>query len=316
MSPIGPQTKEPLWRPSRPLLMISVAATLVFALLGSAGIWTVYAWGYRAIPEDPIADVRGEPLHLGVARTPGGPAEWATMARVFAHMQRELNRPIVVHYALTSDDQIRMFKTGKLDIALMSTLAYLDLEETGLIEVVAIPTVRDRPLDAAVVVVKRDAHATSIEDLRDMRFAISPDLAGASFVYWLLDQAGIDPVGFFAETPAGVQDENLVKVANGEVDGTSVRVSALAHWPEDTFRVIEQSPDLGMPPIVVNTSLDGETTALIRASLLDAASRGVLPAKSVITGFRAPGDTDYEFARELDSIKRGLELQAFGSAHQ
>ncbi|MDY0087403.1 MAG: PhnD/SsuA/transferrin family substrate-binding protein [Coriobacteriia bacterium] len=303
-------------RPSRSLLALALAVTLMFAAAGSAAIWKAYAWGYGATADDPIAVPLGEPLHLGVARTPGGPAEWITMARVFAHMQRELSRPIVVHYALSSDNQIRMFEAGELDIALMSTLAYLDLENTGLIEPVAIPTIRNRPLDAAVIVVPYDSDAVSIEDLRDMRFAVSPDLAGASFAYWLLDRTGVNPVGFFAETPAGVQDENLARLANGEVDGTSVRISALAHWPENTFQIIEHSPDLGMPPIVVSTSLDAETIVLIRDSLLNAASRGILPEGSAITGFGTPGDTDYDFARELDNIHRGLELEAFGSAHQ
>lgn len=306
-----------LGQPSRTLLVLALAVSVVLTAAGSAVVWRVYTWGYQNAPRGTaIPPSVADPIRLGIARTPGGPAEWITLARVFAQMQRDLDRSIVVHYALSSEDQIRMFEAGELDVALMSTLAYLDLEKTDLVDAVATPVIRDQPMDAAVVVVPYGSEAQGIEDLRGRRFAISPDLAGAAYAYWVLEQAGENPAGFFSETISGVQDENLTAVGNGRADGTSVRVSALANWPDRMFRIIARSPDLGMPPIVVSTSLDSVTADVIQRSLLDAADRGVLPKESAITGFRVPGDTEYDFARELDSIQRRLELEAFGSAHQ
>ncbi len=301
-------------RPSRSLLTLAIAVSIVLTAAGSVAVWAVYARGYRTTPHDSVRAPSARPIQLGIARTPGGPAEWITLARVFAQMQRDLGRPVVVHYALSSEDQVRMFETGQLDVALMSTMAYLDVEEAGLVKAVATPVIKHQPMDAAVVVVPYDSQARSVEDLRGKSFAVSPDLAGAAYAYWVLEQIGEAPVGFFSETVTDVQDENLSAVENGRVDATSVRQSALAHWPEHVFRVIEQSPDLGMPPVVVRKSLDRETADEVQQSLLGAAR--IIPAGSAITGFRAPSETEYDFARELDGIQRHLEFEAFGSAHQ
>ncbi len=304
-------------RASRSMLALALALSVFASAAGSAVIWKIWTWGLQERSPEAVSVVDdSSPLRLGIARTPGGPAEWITLAKVFAQMQRNLDRRIVVNYGLSSEDQITMLRRGELDVALMSTLAYLDMENTGEIEAVATAIIGDQPLDAAVVVVPYDSAAEDILDLRGGRFAVSPDLAGSAYAYWLLEQAGEDPRGFFSETMSGVQDENLTRVENGRADATSVRASALSHWPERTFRIIERSPDLGMPPIVVSTSLDDETIELVRRSLLDAQEDRILPANSVITGFRSPADTDYDFARELDGIQRHLEIEAFGSAHQ
>jgi phosphonate transport system substrate-binding protein len=305
-------------RPSTALLAVAVATTVLVVLFGSVVVWRLYESAYAAA--EPRAatsvDSAAEPLRVGVARSPGGPNEWITFAKVLAQLQRDLNRPLVVRYALSSEDQIRLFERGEIDVALMSTLAYLDVQDAGLVQMVATPVVLDQPRDAAVIVVSSDSSANRIEDLRGKRFAVSADLAGVSFTYWLLQKRGISPKGFFSATPAGVQDENLTKVATGKADATSVRRSALARWPKGTFKVIESSPALGMPPIVARASLDASTIAHVRRSLLTAVARGVVPTSSAITGFQANSDADYDFARVLDAIDRDAELGAFGVSHQ
>ncbi|MDR3686953.1 MAG: PhnD/SsuA/transferrin family substrate-binding protein [Coriobacteriia bacterium] len=235
---------------------------------------------------------------------------------MFAQMQRDLKRPVVIRYVLSSEDQTHLFQRGQIDVALMSTLAYMDEQAAGRVTLIGTPVVLGEPMDAMFVVVRDDSKARRIEDLRGKRFAVSQDLAGVSFVYWLLKKRGENPDGFFSATPTDVQDENLKKVAKGEVDGTSVRRSALAAWPEGTFRIIERSPELGMPPIVASKSLDEATVDQVRQSLLHAAARGVIPVGSVVTGFRAANDSEYDFARVLDATDRRLEQKAFGSAHQ
>ncbi len=305
-------------RSSTALLALAVITTTLVVVFGSLLVWKLYESAYAG-PEFTGAKVvatDGDPLRIGVARTPGGPSEWITFAKVLAQLQRDLKRPVVVRYALSSEDQIRLFERGEIDVALMSTLAYLDVQAAGLVNIIATPIVLDEPLDAAVIVVKADSEAERIEDLRDRRFAVSSDLAGASFAYQLLTERGEEPKGFFSEVIAGVQDVNLSKVAKGEADATGVRRSALATWPKGVFRVIEQSPELGMPPIVARASLDETTTAAVQRSLLSAVSRGVVPTGSAITGFRAATDAEYDYARVLDATDRDLERDAFGSAHQ
>lgn len=300
------------------LVTVAVLTTLVAAVFGTLYVWGLYADNYgRTAIAVPSADVQqGEPLLVGVARSPGGPCEWITFAKVLARVQRDLGRPLVVRYSLSSDEQIALIERDRLDIALMSTLAYLDVQQDGLVELIATPVVSDRSSDAAVVVVRTGDSARSIRDLQGSTYAVSEDLAGVAYSYWLLRRLGYDPDGFFSKTPVDGQQSNLAKVASGKARGTSVRLSALASWSTGTFKILEQSPALGMPPIVARRTLDASTVARVRHVLLTAVGDGVIPQTSAITGFRQSSDEDYDFARELDATNRGAERRAFGGAHQ
>ena len=300
------------------LLAVALVTTATVILLGSTIVWRLYESAYAGPTGTAPATitVSGKPLRVGLARTPGGPSDWITFAKVLAQLQRDLRRPVVVRYPLSSEDQIRLFNRGEIDVALMSTLAYLDVQDAGLVTLIANPVVRGERMDAAVMVVRSDSRVRRLTDLRGKRFAVSADLAGVSFAYWLLEKRGQNPDGFFSESTADVQDVNLSKVATGKVDATCVRRSALAIWPVGVFRIIEQAPDLGMPPIVARKSLDAATVSRVRQSLLTAASRGVIPAGSGITGFRTATNDEYRFARVLDAVDRDSEKQAFGIAHQ
>lgn len=313
-----PRSASSSARSSTVLLVIALVATATVVVFGSIAVWNLYESAYAG-PESGAPTTfasTAEPLRVGIARTCGGPNEWITFAKVLAQLQRDLNRPVVVRYALSSEDQTRLLEREEIDVVLMSTLAYLDVQAAEIVTMVATPVVLNEPMDAAVMVVRTDSDAERIEDLRGGRFAASADLAGVSFAYWLLEEWSEDPEGFFSTAAVGVQDVNLTKVAKGEADVTSVRRSALATWPEGVFRVIGHSPDLGMPPIVARKSLDDATVDQVRQSLLSAVSRGVVPTTSVITGFRAATDAEYDFARVLDAVDRDSEFSAFGIVHQ
>ena len=318
MSGTATPSVHPTRRSSTALLAVAIVTTSLVVGLGSVIVWNLYESTYAGAAPSAVTtfDRSAVPLHVGIARSPGGPGEWITFAKVFAQLQQDLNRPVVVHYALTSADQIRMFERGELDVALMSTLAYLDVRAEGIVSIAAVPVVLNQPTDVAVLVVPAKSAVRRIEDLRGKRYAVSADLAGVSYAYWLLRQHDLNPDGFFSATPVDVQDVNLTKVAKGQADATSVRRSALAMWPAGVFREIEASPGLGSPPIVVRTSLDSATAEKIRASLTGPAARSAIPTGSVITGFRTADDDEYAFARVLDSIDRRAERKAFGSEHQ
>lgn len=305
-------------RSSPAMLAIALATTTAVILLGSIILWRLYESGYASPESSPPTkiDASAQPLRVGIARTPGGPGEWITFAKVLAQLERDLNRPVIVRYSISREDQMRLFQRREIDVALMSALAYVDVHSVGGLTIIAVPVVLNEPTDAAVMVVLAESDVNQLGDLRDKRYAVSADLAGVSFTYWLLTERGENPKRFFSVTTTGSQDVNLAKVSRGEVDATSVRRSALAAWPKGMFRIIEKSPDLGIPPFAASKNLDDETLKQVRRSLLSAAYRGVIPTGSALTGFRTATNEDYDFARVLYAIDRDSELEAFGSSHQ
>jgi ABC-type phosphate/phosphonate transport system substrate-binding protein len=307
----------PRWTSTRFLILAS-AATLLVVLGGSLAMWRLYeaSFIHQGSATPGVHAQPDRPLVVGVARTPGGPKEWIAFARVFAQLQRDLGRPVTLRYSLDKAESARLVNAGAVDIALMSTSAYLIAQRESAIELIAAPIIEGRTDDAAVLVVRGDSESGSLDDLRGGRLAVSPDsLAGHSFIHWLFVDRDDSPGEFFsAVTESGVQDSNLAKVAEGEADATSVRRAALASWPKDTFRVVAESRPFGMPPVVAREDLDDETLAAVRRSLLSASERGVIPAASVIDGFTVPAQSDYDFSRELERLTRDIEAEPIGAS--
>ncbi|HSK47486.1 MAG TPA: PhnD/SsuA/transferrin family substrate-binding protein [Coriobacteriia bacterium] len=292
----------------------AIAATLLVFIVGNAVVWRLYRSSF--VHEAPArAEAQSqEPLTVGIGRTPGGPREWETYAKVFAQLQKDLGRPIKVRYVLDGNDSADLLEQGELDVAIVSTRVYLGLEQKGVLTLVAAPVISGRAKDAAILVVNSASRFKELDDLRGEELLVSKDsLAGRAFITWYLNKRGETPRSFFrAIDEEGVQDANLTRLAKGEVAATCVRRSALASWPAGTIRVLAESPEFGMPPVVARKGLDAATVSDIRRSLLSASGRGILPAGTVIKGFAVTDDADYDFARKLELTGRTPSSQGEG----
>ena len=241
------------------------------------------------------------PLVVGVGRTPGGPREWRTYAAVFAQLQKDLGRPVVVRYARNRPEIAELVADGKVDIAVANKIDYLSLQRMHPVTLVAAPVIKATPEDTAVMVVAASSRFERLGDLKGYRLVLTTGvLASQTFAYWLLEARGLSPQGFFGSVEeSGTLDQNLASVARGRADATCANRSDLSAWPEGTFRVVSESPAFGPPPVIARQGLDSKLVEQIRQSLLSVRGRGVIPERSAITGFLVPSDDDYDFTREL-----------------
>lgn len=293
-------------RPSRRLLALALVMTLLTIVVCTVFILTVWGgtFGGASAPVATTPASAEQPLVVGIGRTPCGPGEWLAYATVFARLQADLERPVVLRYGIDRSSAKAVFETTAVDIAFVPVTSYLDLERDGLATLVAAPVVDGQTRDTAVVVVKADSPYQRLEDLRGARVAlVEGSLSSQGFVYWLAREAGEDPETFFREIDlAPSQDANLERVVRGEVEATSVRLSALALWSDDTFRVIASSSEFGMPPVVARAGLEPETIERIAASLTSASTADAIPPDSVLDGFVQADPAAYEFSRVLKAI--------------
>lgn len=287
-------------RPSRAVLVFAVVTSAAAVVLGQWLMWALYSRTDVALA--PAAAHAGDPLVVAVARTPGGPGEWVTYAKVFSELQRNLRRPVRIRYLYERAEVVDLLRDGKADIALLPTYRYLQLAGSGDAVLLATPVLDGLAQDAAVIVTAAGTGANDFDDLRGKDILLSDprSLGGYAFVYWLLDQRASRPEEFFSRVAiGGAQDKNLGKVASGEASAACVNRSALATWPSETFRIVAQSPEYGMPPIVARSTLDRVTRTAIQDVLTTMAPGEGIPEDSSVDGFAVPRPADYDFARVL-----------------
>jgi len=285
---------------SRQVFWFAMAATLLVAVLGSVTMFVLFQTGGER-PSNPQV-LSGDTLNVVVGRTAGGPPEWVAYARALATVQEEIGRPIKVRYEFERLRVVDTVSESRPDFAFVSIYQYLRLRESGVFELLAEPVIRGNPQDSLVVVVRSDSQFRTIEDLQGATIALGAgrSLSGFAHVKWLMAERGTTIEEFFGRARAGAEnDANLMRVANGTVDATSVNRSQLASWPEGRFRIVSESPPIGVPPVVVRSDLPAALRAELSELLMSLGPGRGLPADSAVIGFRPVEHKDYSFGELL-----------------
>ncbi|HSK48059.1 MAG TPA: PhnD/SsuA/transferrin family substrate-binding protein [Coriobacteriia bacterium] len=305
-SEIAPQVR----RLSRRLLLISLLTTVLIAVGGSVLMWFLYGsllYGPDAAPDRELAQ-SADPLVVGIGRTPGGAIEWRAYASAFSQLGRDLDRPIVLRYALSHPEIEELVRTGKVDIALVPIYVYLNLETTDSARLVAAPVVGGTSRETAALVVAGQSRFESLADLEGGRLALTQrSIAGVPFARWLLKAESPDEF-FGSVTQNDSQDLDLSQVHSGAADAACIGGEALAAWPAGDFRVLAQSPTFAMPPLVARPDLDDATVRTIRQSLvqMDVDRLGI--SGTSVSGFVAVRPADYDFPRLMAESERSPAL--------
>jgi phosphonate transport system substrate-binding protein len=296
---------------SRKLLLLATVSTLLVASVGSLLMWHLLDSYLGGEPTAGISQggTAAPPLMVGIARTPGGPGEWRAYAAAFARLQEDIGRPIKLKLIQSHSGVADLLRSGELDIALMHVSTYLDLEQDGAAVLVVAPLIAGESRDRAVLVVAQESGFERVEDLEGARIVLEEgSISSEGCATWILEPVGKSPEFFFrAVEHAESQETSLEMVARGDADATCVRLSALAAWSDDSFRVLAESPEFGLPPIVARADLDRKTVALIRESLVSDRTAASLPAASTVEGFLLVAPEDYEFSRVLRTHLSGSE---------
>jgi len=173
--------------------MYALIASAVVLVGGQIAVWRLYESSFgRTMGSTPgVLDSPRAPFVVGVGRIHGGPSEWMTFAKVFAQLQRDLGRPVVLRYALDSSESVDLLNRGDVDIALVSANAYLKAQRGSRLSLIVAPLAGDAPTDSIVMVVGGKSGIESLEDLRGRRLLLPPDaLAGRPFVRWVFERRG------------------------------------------------------------------------------------------------------------------------------
>jgi phosphonate transport system substrate-binding protein len=225
-------------------------------------------------PLPAVGTMEPHTLRIGVAAvlSPEGTVE--SYAGLAEYIGEQMGRPTELVQRRTYAEVNALIDAGEVDVAFVCTSAYVRGRSEGSMDLLVVPEIEGSRVYHSSIIVPASSSARSMEDLRGAVFAFTDpmSLTGRLYASSLVLGLGHTPETFFSDIVFTYShDDAISAVASGVVDGAGVDDLVLRHMIdkdpslESRIRVIDASPDFGIPPVVVPVS----TSAALREALAD-----------------------------------------------
>lgn len=279
-------------------------ALLVFAQSIVAGLWLVLLLFVQSMSAD--AEQIPKPLKelsLGSVAMEIPAAMHQRLRPLAAYLSQELRCPVRLHLSPDLSKAVKEVAAGKVDIAYLTPIAYVDARAAGNVHILAKALTQGRDAFRLMLVTRADSPIHTVQDLMGKSFAFGDEAA-------ILQRAVVVNAGVRLEQLAsyrflGHYDNIARGVANGDFDAGILKDSIAAQWEKKGLRAIYTSP--GLPPynIVASKHVDEPTRRAIQAALLrlnveNPEHRVIIKALDAgYDGFALASDSDYDVVRTL-----------------
>jgi phosphonate transport system substrate-binding protein len=251
------------------------------------------------------------PLRVAVAAVISPQGTIDSYSALINYLGEKTGRPVELVQRHTYLEINDLVESGDVDLAFVCTSAYIAGQKSFGMELLAAPQLDNETVYHAYLIVPADSRAHDIADLKGKVFAFTDPISLTGRVYptSLIQQLGSKPESFFSRTFfTHSHDEAIYAVANHLADGASVDSMvydyALVRDPDlgQRTRIIDISPDFGIPPVVVNPHIRPQVKAQLSDILLSMQdnSKGQAALKAIgIDKFVTIEDSAYDSARSL-----------------
>jgi len=242
----------------------------------------------------------GPPLRIAIGAMISPERTFVSYGEFFAELAQRLGRPLELLQRRTYRETNDLIVRGEVDLAWICTGAWPQLREEGAARLLAVPIVGGRTSYHSFLIAGPFSNANRLEELKGKRFAFTDpiSLTGCLYPRSLVSSAGRDPSAYFASTFfTHGHDLSIEAVRRGIVDGASVDSLIYDHlvrrFPSEVegVRVIDRSPPLPIPPLVVPVRMPEVDARQLKDELiaLSRTARGrSLLDELLIDGFAAP----------------------------
>ncbi len=229
-------------------------------------------------PLPPPATLAEKPgLKVAVAAILSPQGTIASYQRLMALLERLTGAPVTLVQRKTYQETNDLLARGVVDVGFVCTGAYLEGARQGSMSLLVVPQINGNTTYRSFFVVPAASPATHLADLRGKIFAFTDPLSNSGYLYPLsqLQVMGEQPEGFFSRTIFTYShDRSIAAVLEGVADGAAVDSLvydfAVLRDPgiAEQTRVIQRSPEFGIPPVVVPSSTAGERHEWLRRLFL------------------------------------------------
>lgn len=230
---------------------------------------------------------------------------WAT------YLGRKLGRPVEFVQRRSYRDIIEMLRASELDFAWVCSYSFVQALDDGLVDLVAAPLFRGRPLYQSYIIVPRDSAATSLLDLEGKTFAYTDPDSNTGYIVprAMLRTGGRVPekhfrTVFFTWDHGQAIEAVADKVADGAAVDSYVWEYMAANRPRiaERTKVIQRSEEYGFPPMVARRGIALEIHRRFADAVLGMAADPegkVLLTQMMLDGFTPVAASQYDKVRAL-----------------
>ncbi len=254
------------------------------------------------------------PLRIGVVSmiTPVGTVDY--YQDIIDYISEKIGQSVEMEYRKTYDEMDRMLEQGSVDAAFICSAPYVvDKRKFGA-ELLVAPQLNGKPFYKSFLIVHKDSDIQSFEELKGSSFAFTDPKSNSGSLYpsYLLAKKGERIEDFFGKYLYSYShDKSVELVAKKEVDGAAVESLIYYYMQKNQspyvkqVRIIEQSPDFGVPPMVATPATPIFIKERIKEILLrmhqDPEGKQILDSM-LIEKFVGADDTNYDSVREMQSF--------------
>jgi phosphonate transport system substrate-binding protein len=214
-------------------------------------------------------------IGVGAILSPQGTA--LSYQPLIDYLGRKMGKPAILVQRKTYQELNDLLARNVVDLGFICTGAYIEGARNGAISLLVVPRINGKTTYRAFVIVPAASPAREFTDLRGKVFAFTDPLSNTGYLYPLSLLQGMrqQPETFFGRTIFTYShDRSMAAVMEGVADGASVdslvyefaskRNTEIAR----RTRVIWESQDFGIPPVVVPRTISPEKKALLKELLL------------------------------------------------
>ena len=233
------------------------------------------------------------------------PREALENYRIFAdYLQKKIGRPVQLVQRQSYQDINDLVRDGGVDVAFICSGAYVEGKKDHL-ELLAVPEVNGTATYQSYIIVNAISKFYSLQDLKGQVFGFTDPISfsGTIAPTFMVSQLGTNTANFFSRVVYTYSHDNSINaVLDNVVDAAGVDSLvyqyAVAKDPSlaAKLRIVARSPEVGSPPVVVNTNIDPHLkTALLEALLqMDTDSLGKQALSSLLYDrFTLPDSSAY-----------------------
>jgi phosphonate transport system substrate-binding protein len=197
--------------------------------------------------------------------------------KLFSLIGNKCSVSMNIRYCKSYREAMLLFKSDSCDVGLVSTSLFIFGRRAGTMRLLAVPEINGKKNFQAYVIVPKQSTAKRFDDLKNSVFAFTDELSLTGHFYPLhCTLMGSD---FWRKTVfAGSPDKAMDLVNREIVDGASVPSYVFdffnANFPEETsnIRIMEKSPEIGLPPIVIGNRMNPAMASKLSVAFLSLSS--------------------------------------------
>jgi phosphonate transport system substrate-binding protein len=230
----------------------------------------------QQLPTGPAApDAQALRIGVGAILSPQGTA--LSYQPLIDYLGRKMGKPAILVQRKTYQELNDLLARNVVDLGFICTGAYAEGIRKEAMSLLVVPQINGKSTYRAFIIVPGASPAQEFADLRGKVFAFTDPLSNTGYLYplSLLQGMGRQPETFFGRTIFTYShDRSMAAVMEGVADGASVDSLVYDFAGErnpEIFRrtkVIWESQDFGIPPVVVPRSISPEKKALLKQLLL------------------------------------------------